>query len=148
MTIKKREVMNHDPLADLGLADAVVDAGVTEDLQLPSNEELALPEATMNETSGEQADGRVLELDSCLTIAEVGPLAEQLAGVFDSGGSLVLNGSEIEQIDGAGIQLLAVLMKEAAAQQAQVAWSGTTVVLREAAAQLGLAELLHLQQAT
>jgi len=147
MTTKKQEVMDHDPLADLDLADAAVGGGVTDNPQLPSNEKLALPEAAMNEAPMEQMDGRVLELDSCLTIAEVGPLAEQLAGVFDSGDSLVLNGGEIEQIDGAGIQLLAGLMKEAAAQQAQVAWSGTTVVLREAAAQLGLAELLHLHQA-
>jgi len=148
MTTKKREAMNHSPLADLELTDAVGDAGATEDPQLPSNEALALPGATMNEASGEQANGRVLQLDSCLTIAEVGPLAEQFAGVFDSGSNLTLNGSEIEQIDGAGIQLLVVLMQEAAAQQARIAWSGTTVVLREAAAQLGLAELLNLQQAT
>jgi len=140
--------MNHDPLADLGLADDTQGVGATEDSQWPSDKAPALPGTDMNKVPVRQEDGRMLRLDSCLTIAEVGPLAEQLAGVFDSGDSLVLDGSEIEQIDGAGVQLLAALMKEAAAQQTQVVWSGATTILRDAAAQLGLADLLQLNQVT
>ncbi|HEB95356.1 MAG TPA: STAS domain-containing protein [Sedimenticola thiotaurini] len=89
-------------------------------------------------------DASVLDLGSCLTIAEVGELGARMVHVFDRGAEVVLEGGEIEQIDGAGIQLLAALMKEAARRQQRVRWAAGSPVVEEAARQLGLAELLQL----
>lgn len=139
MTAKKQDVMNHDPLADLARPDP--EEGTLPETVSADSEQ---PAPTRDETPEPATAERVLELGSCLTIAEVGEVSQQLVGVFDTGTTLVLEGGEIEQIDGAGVQLLAGLMKEAVAQQAAVEWAGSSSTLREAVAQLGLAELLQL----
>ena len=61
--------------------------------------------------------------------------------------ALILDGAEVEQIDGAGIQLLAVFMKEAGERNIAIRWSGVSDRLRLAADQLGLGGFLGLSLA-
>ncbi len=138
--------MNHDPLADLEPTpgEGMGLFGVESPAAAVPDRAGSAP-APVEEPAPGVAEDAVLRLDSCLTVAEVGELGGQLLGVFDGGSDLALDGSGIEQIDGAGVQLLAALMKEAALQQVSVSWTGSSPELREAAAQLGLSELLHLQ---
>jgi ABC-type transporter Mla MlaB component len=86
----------------------------------------------------------VLDLGSSLTIAEAACLQKIMLNLFESVSVMSLNGSDIEQVDGAGIQLLAAFMKEAAERQIEVRWSGVSDRLWSAATQLGLADLLGL----
>ena len=86
----------------------------------------------------------LIDLASSLTIAEVSSLKKTILDLFRSASGVTLDGSEIEQVDGAGIQLLAAVMKEAGERQIEIRWSGASQQLRSAATQLGLDELLGL----
>ena len=86
----------------------------------------------------------LLDLASSLTIAEVSSLKKTILDLFRSASGVTLDGAEIEQVDGAGIQLLAAVMKEAGERQIEIRWSGASQQLRSAATQLGLDELLGL----
>ncbi len=151
MTAKRRDVMSHDPLAELdapaepaGAMPEPVDAAPA-----PEGDEGPAPaSASVEEVDrGEEesvAGAAVVPLGDSLTIVEAAELGSRLTGVFDSGAPVTLDGSQVEQVDGAGIQLLAALMKEAASRQVEIAWCACSAVVVEAAGQLGLDGLLQL----
>jgi len=90
---------------------------------------------------------KVLDLESSLTISEAACLQRLMLNLFESASVVTLDGSGVEQVDGAGVQLLAAFMKEAAERQVEVRWSGVSDRLWSAATQLGLAEVLDLKGA-
>ncbi|MCB1881142.1 MAG: STAS domain-containing protein [Gammaproteobacteria bacterium] len=90
------------------------------------------------------ADALELDLEGSLTIAEVGGLQQVLLNMLNGTGSINLRGGEVNRVDGAGVQLLAALMKEAAQRRMQVHWIDSSTALRTAAAQLGLDRALGL----
>ncbi len=88
------------------------------------------------------ADAAVINLGDRLTIAGVAERRREMSAALDSGGPVVLQGGEIRQIDGAGLQLLAALIKEAAATGVAIRWDGISDALQQGARQLGLNEVL------
>ncbi len=126
---KKQPVMSHDPLADFPAADESVDA-------VPP---------TASSVPAQDGDTVAITLPVSMTIADVGELHESLAGQFAEGQKLCLDGSEVEIADGAGMQLLVALFKDAGEKQLTVEWTQTSDVLTSAAAQIGLSEILKLQ---
>lgn len=119
--------MSHDPLADLGEPDAVA-GGMAEAV----------------EAEGADPDRLAVSLPSSLTIADVAEVHADLMATLDSQSEWTLDASDVEVIDGSGIQLLAALSKAAEQRQARLAWSGVSAVVTAAADQLGLTGVLRL----
>lgn len=130
---KKKPVMSHDPLAGL-----VEETGVEADAGLNAETATAADAGT-----GEGKPGSVLKLPSSLTIAELGELHPVLAERLQQGNDLSIDCSQIELVDGAGLQLLAALNKSAVERQVSISWHGATEVLVQAIAELGLNDLLE-----
>jgi anti-anti-sigma regulatory factor len=89
-------------------------------------------------------DRSIVELGPDLTIADVELKKIELAHVLSDGFSVKLNGEDIEHIDGAGLQLLAVFFKEAAKANLDISWLEVSASLREAVKVIGLVELLKI----
>jgi len=79
-----------------------------------------------------------------LTIAEVGELRETLLIQCDTENTLNLKGGDIESIDGAGLQFLASLVKEATEMHIVITWIDASDELKKAAESVGLAGVLGL----
>jgi len=144
--VKKTDVMSHDPLEDM----EVIGDQHSHQISSPVQNH----EVDINHAENEPADDSVdlddhgkIDLDVSLTIAEVSPLYEHMLRIFDKYDKVQLNGDAIEQIDGAGIQLLAAFIKQAVEEHAQVEWIGVSDKLRESAEQLGLTDLLRINAA-
>jgi ABC-type transporter Mla MlaB component len=87
--------------------------------------------------------GRV-ELGDTLTIPDVTELQDRLRAALDLG-PVTLAAGELEQVDCAGLQLLCALFRTARNEARPVQWDGVSSALRQAAAQLGLAGELALE---
>jgi anti-anti-sigma regulatory factor len=131
----KKPVMSHDPLAGLD-----GDAG---NEVMARHAEAAQAQAAVDDASVAGAEDRVLVLPSSLTIAEVGELFPTLSERLRQGGELTIDCSEIDAIDGAGLQLLAALNKSAIEQQVSISWQGAADTLQRAITELGLGDLLE-----
>ncbi len=90
----------------------------------------------------------VLDLGDVLVIADVLEWHQKIIAVFESGGEISIDGGRIEQIDGAGLQLLVAVIKEAVAKKVKVVWKDVSDTLYNAAAQLGLSGILLLDEST
>jgi anti-anti-sigma regulatory factor len=82
-----------------------------------------------------------------LTIAEVANERERFAACLVGAAELTLDAGELEAIDGAGLQLLAALVKTCREDGAAVRWRHVPDVLVRNAAALGVAEALELPPA-
>jgi anti-anti-sigma regulatory factor len=71
---------------------------------------------------------------------------EKMAAAISAQDEVVLDGGEIERIDGTGLQLLVSVMKEAVSTNTAITWKSASDVLLESAAQLGLTEILGLDK--
>lgn len=98
----------------------------------------SLPEPDGNGCASE------LDLESSLTIAEVGGLYLTMLEMLNGVGAIKLRAEDVDRVDGAGMQLLAALIKEAAQRRVQVHWINASAALRTAAAQLGLVSAIGL----
>jgi len=88
--------------------------------------------------------GQLVTLAADLRIGAVQELAERLRGCLDGVGTVALDGSAVEQLDTAGVQLLAVFARQLREQDTPLAWQGASAALRDGAALLGLGEVLGL----
>lgn len=84
-----------------------------------------------------------IELDSCVTIVHAAALHRTLSEHLASGQPLRVDGSRVEEIDTAILQLLASLWRSSAERGSACTWAGVSEPLRRAAALIDLAELLH-----
>jgi ABC-type transporter Mla MlaB component len=84
-----------------------------------------------------------LQLDSRLTIAQAADLHRSLAARLADGGAVVLDGSRVEEIDTAMLQLLASLWRTARERGIPCAWQAASDALRHAATLIGVADALH-----
>ncbi len=125
----KKKVMEHDPLAEMGIDD--------DPQAVSAQQDEALETATVS-------DAGVLDFEQSLTIAEVGELREKLLILCDTESTLNLKGGDIESIDGAGLQFLASLMKEATEMHIVITWIEASDELKSAAKSVGLAGVLGL----
>lgn len=88
-----------------------------------------------------------IDLGDSLVISEVDACRALLLNALQAGGDLVIDGAEIQQIDGAGVQLLAAFALEAERMHIAFKWSGSSTALCKASDQLGLTKVLQLNEA-
>lgn len=124
----KKPLMSHDPLAEIEDGDSASSA----------SSDCPQPEAG--------AAGPVA-LPPTLTIAEAGELHAVLQSVLQRATPVTLDGSSVESVDGAGLQLLAGFVKSADEVSLPVSWCGASDRLRQAAAVVGLGGVLRFDTA-
>jgi len=125
--------MSHDPLA--GLADLDDEAGATH------TEAAGLSGATKDDAST-----GVIKLESNLTIADAATCHKAWLSQMDQAKGISLDASDLEMIDGTGLQLLAALFKEANERDIPIAWASTSGSLINAANGIGLTGVLALDK--
>lgn len=76
-------------------------------------------------------------------IADAGELHAQLKSALGSS-QIVLDGTTVDRVDTAALQLLVVFQREAKQRERQLQWAGVSAPLYDAASQLGLTEALAL----
>jgi len=124
--------MSHDPLADLD------DATLGEAVAVP-------PELRESDGEGEPVgDDTVLCLPESLTIAEVAECHAQWLERLPQVGEMVIDGRRVDQIDGAGLQLLTAFVKDREGDAVAVRWLGHSEALFNGARSLGLVAALGL----
>lgn len=89
------------------------------------------------------ADYKVLVFGSSCTLEEAGELRAGLLDALADGTPLVLDGSAIERIDTAGLQLLVGLSFECMERGIGFAWRARSEALKDAIALTGLAPLME-----
>ena len=125
---KKQPVMSHDPLNDI--ADNSV-------IEQPAE---GAPEPAA-QSAAKKPDGPLL-LPSSLTIADVAPVHTELLDRMVSAEPFQLDASDVESVDGAGLQLLAVAHKAAAERGVSMQIVKPSEALLRAARQIGLESTL------
>lgn len=78
------------------------------------------------------------------TIRTVTSLQAELAERLDESGTVQIDGSAVDRIDTAALQLLAVFVRDLRAEARAVEWVGRSVGLQKAANSLGLSMVLGL----
>lgn len=84
-----------------------------------------------------------IDLDPRLTIAQAAGLHGSLLARLSDGGPIVVDGSRVEEIDTAILQLLTSLWRTGADRGIACSWQGASNALRDTAALIGVAETLH-----
>ncbi len=87
---------------------------------------------------------KVLHCGSSLHIASVAELRERMLEICAGAGPILLDASDPDRIDTAGVQLLAAFVRYCRDHNIPFEWQEVPPSLREAAARLGLAEQLDL----
>lgn len=85
-----------------------------------------------------------LKLPEEISIANAGDWQDKLTAALQDTSSLMLDASELSRVDTAGVQLLAVLFKQAQASSVSIGWSASSATLETTASQLGLKSALLL----
>jgi anti-anti-sigma regulatory factor len=124
----KKPLMSRDPLA-----------------QVEDQDNAASPSSDGLQAAGGAAGP--VALPPTLTIADAGEFHAVLEGVLHGAVPVTLDGSSVESVDGAGLQLLAGFIKSADESSLPVSWCGASERLREAAAIVGLGGVLHFDTA-
>jgi phospholipid transport system transporter-binding protein len=88
----------------------------------------------------------VVTLPADCRIAAQAALKAELQGALGAA-AIVLDGRAVERIDTAALQLLVLFQRELAARGNALRWSGTSEALDEAAALLGLTQMVQLPAA-
>jgi anti-anti-sigma regulatory factor len=86
----------------------------------------------------------VIRLPSAITINNVAELHRQLRTRLQGGTPLLLDGSAVQTLDGAGIQLLLALANTAQQLGAGLSWQVASEVLCDAGQQLGVTAMMRL----
>jgi len=88
-----------------------------------------------------------IRLDARMTIVQAAGLRSLLLARLVDGGSIVIDGARVEEIDTAILQLLASLWLTAAQRAVTCSWAGASDALRRSANLIGMTHLLHLPHA-
>jgi anti-anti-sigma regulatory factor len=84
-----------------------------------------------------------IELDVRMTIVNAGDMHRTLLARIAQGGSIVVDGTRVEEIDTAMLQLLTSLWRTCHERGIACAWQGASDALRQTANLVGVAHLLH-----
>jgi anti-anti-sigma regulatory factor len=84
-----------------------------------------------------------IELDARLTIVQAADLHRTLVARVASGGPVAVDGSRVQEIDTSILQLLTSLWCTSLERGISCTWHGVSDVLRQRAALIGVAEMLH-----
>jgi anti-anti-sigma regulatory factor len=87
-----------------------------------------------------------ISLGAEIVISNVQESRNRLLQEMSGASAIVLDGGEIEHIDGTGLQLLVALMQEAGSNQTTISWKAVSDVLQNNARQLGLTVALGLDR--
>lgn len=90
------------------------------------------------------ADDEMILLDERMGLAQAKKFLPLFAAALMRGTAISIDGSRVQQIDGASLQLLVSLWRTAADHGITCQWSGTTDWLCHAARLIGVAEALKL----
>jgi len=90
------------------------------------------------------SESNMINLGDSLGIQDVAQVLVDIGSAFDLATPIELNGGDVERIDGAGLQLLCMLMKSGGEKGVDVSWSSASETIVEGARQLGLQDLLQL----
>ncbi|VAW98231.1 hypothetical protein MNBD_GAMMA23-34 [hydrothermal vent metagenome] len=118
----------------------------TEKVEQPIVELVAEPqmmEAETNETEENPVMGSVIKLNDVQDISQVGELQQQIVALMNDS-DIIFDGSEVERIDAASLQLLTSVFKQAEKYGSKVSWQASSDALKKAAELLGLTEELSL----
>lgn len=85
-----------------------------------------------------------LDLPENFTIAAAEGLHHEMEEMLAGGQDVVVNGSAVERVDTAGLQLLYSFQEALKGVEASISWSEPSTSLLEASEKLGLKELLAL----
>lgn len=129
---KKKPVMSHDPLS--GLVD-----DVPELFKKSPDDHSGLRVACADRALA------TIVLPESMTIADVGELQSLMVAVLESESDVSVDGSGVELVDGAGLQLLVAMFMAADKQGVTISWVGPSETLVEGATQVGLASVLGLK---
>jgi len=133
-----KKVIEHDPLS---LPDEEPETEqVKAETQSDEGENKTKKESTATESND------IIDLGDSLIISEVESCRNILLDALQGGKDLILDGSEIEQIDGAGLQLLAAVALDAEKMSVTLKWHGASQVLCEASGKLGLIDVMQLNE--
>ena len=137
-TRKKRAVMSHDPLEEMeevtSISNADEDCSQTSVVSTMDNSDM--------QTKIKSGSEIEIELGESLTIQEVSETVDKVSSVFDTGSQIIIKSNELMRVDGAGVQLLCAIFKEASLKQVGIRLHEPTEALRTAATYLGMSELL------
>jgi anti-anti-sigma regulatory factor len=97
----------------------------------------------MGKATAQGKSGRVVALPADFRLAELAVVKAALIEALDAP-AVHIDGAGVERVDTAALQLMVVFRREAAARGHSSAWQGVSVVMRDAAALLGLAQVLEL----
>lgn len=104
-------------------------------------QEMTVPTNDVTESNG-------FDLGESLTIMEVADIHQKFIELLDKGEAVALTAQDVENIDGAGLQLLAAFIKDAGARDLTVCWGDVSEMIQEAAGQVGLTDALGLPEAS
>lgn len=79
-----------------------------------------------------------IQLDEILDISHANSIHQRLKTTMNAGENCVLDGSAVEHVDTAGIQLLFAFIKTSNKQGSQIQWQGVSEKLRSAMDRLGM----------
>jgi ABC-type transporter Mla MlaB component len=94
--------------------------------------------------SKENAEG-LFELDDCMDITVAAMTYERMNDLLNHHKAIKLDGTKIERIDGAGLQLLVAFFKTAETLHISIEWQGYSNLLKKSANLLGLTGELALE---
>jgi anti-anti-sigma regulatory factor len=84
-----------------------------------------------------------VELNARLDIAQAAELHRALLAHLAKGGPVIVDGTRVEEIDTAMLQLLASLWRTSGERGIDCRWKGASGALRQTATLLGVAEVLN-----
>ncbi len=94
--------------------------------------------------SGKRRRSQVIRLEATLDITMLESLHGQWCKALDAGRPIVVDGGRVQHIDGAALQLLCALWREAPRRDADLRWRNVSPVISDAAGLAGLTRELGL----
>lgn len=111
----------------------------------PESEPIPEPEIQVASTAVSENAAGGFDLGTTLTIADAESLKGQFIELLAEGAPITLNAVDVDQCDGAGLQLLSVFYKEACSRDIPVSWSTVSSNFHEAVSLMGLINALGLE---
>jgi phospholipid transport system transporter-binding protein len=99
--------------------------------------------ATKSKGDAASVKGAAIGLPPDCRIADMGELHRQFSSSLDAP-QITLDGTEVNRVDTAALQLLVVYQRELEKRGHAMQWAGVSAPLYDAASQLGLAQTLAL----
>ncbi|MCP3665394.1 MAG: STAS domain-containing protein [Gammaproteobacteria bacterium] len=115
------------------------------DLPTKSDSPPEVVDQTTRDAHQEIASENILNLGSALTIRDVVEWRDKMMQALDVPGGVKIDAGDLEQIDGAGLQLLVSFVKEADARSCDLVWLGASDNLRQGISILGLNAVIKIE---